>query len=294
MAEIYKGLPFDEYRKIDAVNSSLLKAFFRSPEHGHHAATTERESSDAFVIGGALHTLILEGREVFNDRYNPDGPINPRTGKCFGRGTMAFDHWAEYSGVNTHKILTDAEVLAVEGMASAIKEQPAVLQAIRDGNALREVTIVWDEPHAGGKVRCKMRADYLHPALGVLDVKTCQDCRADQFSRDVAKHGYDLQAALYVRGSMAAGLNPHGDFGWIAIEKAPPHLIGLWTPTDNALDTGYHNMRLALDRYLAWEAAGRTCQREQAQFRPLDLPAWARLNPVTTIGDTTAGEQEDE
>jgi hypothetical protein len=294
MAEIYKGLPFAEYRRIDAVNSSLLKAFFRSPEHGHHAATTERESSDAFVLGGALHTLILEGREVFEDRYNPAGPINPKTGTTYGRNTKSFADWAEAAGVDTDAILTDGELTIIEGMASAIKEQPAVLQAIRDTNAMREVTIVWDEPHAGGTVRCKMRADYIHQALGVLDVKTCQDSRADAFSRDVAKHGYDLQAALYVRGSLAAGLNPHGDFGWIAIEKSAPHLIGLWTPTDNALNTGYHNMRLALDRYLAWEAAGRTCQREQAQFRPLDLPAWARLNPITTIGDTTAGEHEHE
>lgn len=292
MAEIFRHMPFDEYRKIDAVNSSLLKAFFRSHEHGHHAATTERESSDAFVLGAALHTLILEGRDVFTERYNPGGPVNPKTGTTFGRQTKAFADWAEANGVDTEALLTDGELVAVEGMAASIKAQPEVLETIRAANATREVVIVWDEKLGDTTIRCKMRGDYIHPMLGVLDVKTCEDCRAQAFARSIANYGYDLQAAFYVRASHAAGLNPHKDFGWIAIEKKPPHLIGLWTPTDNMLDTGYANMRLAMSRYLAWEEAGRECIREPVRFRPIDLPAWAKGSPIESMHD--AKENEDE
>lgn len=289
---VVRGMPFDAYLKIEAVNSTLLKAFLRSHEHGDWEAKNRRETTDSLILGGAMHTMILEGREVFNARYSPGGPINPKTGECYGRATKAYTEWAEANGIDTGMILSEKEIADIEGMCESIKAQPDVLGTIKAANATREIVVVWDEPWGETTVRCKARLDYCHPELGVIDVKTCQDCRAEAFARDITKFGYDLQAAFYAQASHAAGLNPHKDFGWIAIEKKPPYLIGLWTPTDNMLDTGAANMRLAMARYLAWEDAGRECVREPVTFRPIDLPPWAKGNPIDSLKNTHNHEEE--
>jgi hypothetical protein len=53
----------------------------------------EDEDRPAYLVGHAAHTLILEGRDQFEQDYAVGGPINPKTGACFGPNTKAFADW---------------------------------------------------------------------------------------------------------------------------------------------------------------------------------------------------------
>ena len=56
------------------------------------------EDRPAYVVGRAAHSLILEGREEFDDQFAVGGPINPKTGAPFGAATKAFAEWAASNG----------------------------------------------------------------------------------------------------------------------------------------------------------------------------------------------------
>ena len=97
------------------MTSHSFSFLIREPAEGYHAKSREHLSSHAladfrhcpllyrrkqlglipdtdrpaYQIGRAAHTLILEGRERFDAEYAIGGPINEKTGKCFGSATKA-------------------------------------------------------------------------------------------------------------------------------------------------------------------------------------------------------------
>jgi hypothetical protein len=48
------------------------------------------EDRPAYLIGRAVHALVLEGRDRFEAEYAVGGPINPKTGEVYGPTTKAF------------------------------------------------------------------------------------------------------------------------------------------------------------------------------------------------------------
>ena len=89
-------VPADEYheaaRRGQYLSSHLLGDFRRSPRLYHKKMTGEIEPEDsaAFLMGRAVHTLVLEGRGKFDEEFLvSDGPVNPKTGETFGRTTKA-------------------------------------------------------------------------------------------------------------------------------------------------------------------------------------------------------------
>ena len=54
----------------------------------------EPGDSSAYQTGRAVHTLIFEGRAKFDAEFLiSDGPVNPKTGECFGKLTKAYKEW---------------------------------------------------------------------------------------------------------------------------------------------------------------------------------------------------------
>ena len=63
------------------LTSHRLADFRRCPElyHREQLGLIEDRDTPAYALGRAAHTLILEGREVFERQYAVGGPVNPRT-----------------------------------------------------------------------------------------------------------------------------------------------------------------------------------------------------------------------
>jgi hypothetical protein len=55
--------------------------------HRQKLGLIEDEDRPAYLVGRALHTLVLEKQERFDAEYAVGGPINPRTGERFGSNT---------------------------------------------------------------------------------------------------------------------------------------------------------------------------------------------------------------
>jgi len=108
-----------------------------------------------------------------------------------------------------------------------------------------EITHHWHDSVTG--LPCRGRADILfnnEKKNIVYDLKST--VQLTRFSHCVRAYDYDMQAAFYMDGFNA------DRFGWILVEKLPPHQIQIIMATDNQLDCGRKKYRDALNLYIQY------------------------------------------
>src|SRR5690606_22922238 len=116
----------------DCLSSHRLADFRKCPELYHRkqlGLVVDRDSL-AYLLGRAAHTLILEGREAFEDEYAVGGPINPRTGQPFGKATKAFQEWTDAQG---KPVLADEDAAFVECLHRAVQAHPVAPRLLTGG-----------------------------------------------------------------------------------------------------------------------------------------------------------------
>src|SRR5690606_37107688 len=98
------------------LSSHALADFRRCPLlfHRKRIGLIADEDSNAFLLGRAAHTRILEGREVYERSFAIGGPINEKTGKPFGRDTKAFAEWTIACG---KPVLSFDQAALIESLA---------------------------------------------------------------------------------------------------------------------------------------------------------------------------------
>jgi hypothetical protein len=170
----------------------------------------------SLVHSGVLEPLAIAKRYVFMPDYakHPDN-VTGKGERSFSSATTFVKQMED----NFRKLHFDKEIVTEEqyntmvGMATALSENLAAKQLLRDGRA--EVCVVWDDPESG--LRCKARADWLKPGI-MADLKTTMD--ASQFERSIVKFGYHRQMAFYTQGLAANGIDAEP---WIiCVEKSAP------------------------------------------------------------------------
>lgn len=200
--------PIDTYHANPAVGSTMAKLarkslrLFNDVHSGLAPAVLDKPS---WQVGRIVHMRVLEP-----DRYaecaRSQGPINPKTGKEYGRDTNAFAQWqAENPGV-----------LMVEPFIDMMcHRMPAAVQDIlRDGKP--EVTIRADYSDF---LTVQCRPDWLRGG-DVWDLKTIDD--VDNWERAVRRLDYWFSAGWYQMTMRAEGMTPQ-HWRWIFAEKAWPY-----------------------------------------------------------------------
>ena len=211
--------PFSEYLKINAMNCSTLKKVSQSPAHAVHQLNTPHEPTASMVIGDALHAAILEP-ERFDLEYALalDRPKRSKADK------EAWQEWYEAHPDVT--ALKADDFMLVKGMQDSILSH-ATANEIMVGNGVNEVTMAWLDPETG--YPCKGRADRMTEALGanlIVDLKTTQDGSPHGFGTQIARFGYDQQAAWYLGGAWA--LAPiERRFLFVCVENKAPHGVSI-------------------------------------------------------------------
>ena len=137
------------------------------------------EDRPAYLIGRAVHTLVLEGRDRFEAEYAVGGPINPRTGEVYGSTTKAFAEWAAAQG---KAVLTVAQFDLVENMADGVRQNGAARDLLSEGIAEGVVRREYRD------IPAQIRMDFFDPHRGVVDLKTCDDL--GWFEADARRYGY--------------------------------------------------------------------------------------------------------
>ena len=220
--------PAEEYhaKRNIFLSSHALADFRKCPALYRKKETGEIDDEDrpAYVLGRAAHTLILEGIEKFNVEYIVGEPVNPQTGKAYGKNTQAYQAWFD----------TQAMAVISPSDFDFIKRlQIAAWTHIEAGNLLQDGI-------AEGVIRteycgmpCQIRMDFFNERYGVIDLKTCDNL--DYFEADARRYQYIHQAAFY-RSVLRNVAGKNHPFHLIAVEKHAPFRCGIWLIAEDALN----------------------------------------------------------
>lgn len=259
---IYYGMSWDDYRKIDAVNNSILSTLAsKSPLHALAEKEHPKEPSEAFIQGSAWHTMILEP-DKFNERY----AVCPKCDKRTKDGKAIYEKYL--LGLNGKIELSESDFELVQAMNDSFKSHK-VCKYIEQGKA--EVVIVWEDKKTG--LLCKARIDYAREAQAFLfDLKSTISAAYDDFQKALYNYGYFQQCAFYSDGwKTLTGDDPC--FVFIAVEKSYPFAVAAYEMHENVISAGRKAYRRALETYADCVKTGIWPGYKDVEM--MDLPAWA-------------------
>lgn len=258
-----------DYHARPEISKSDLDLLAKSPYHYKHKDEFERKDSAALVLGSAVHKLVLEPKDFFNEfSVEPDVDKRTKEGKAIYNEFLANSGGKIALDKGTHDI--------VEQIANAVKSIRETAVFLRDGLAEQSYFSEID----GVAVKC--RPDFFNENLGLcIDLKTTSDASADGFARSVANFNYHVQAAFYsdILKSLGKSVN---NFLFIAVETKKPFMVGFYTLDEIAIEQGRKTYQALLERYklcLArgewWGYAKFEPQSEQIEaIQTLSLPTW--------------------
>ena len=161
-AEVYQA------KAAEYLTSHQLADFRRCPllYRKKKLGLVEDEDRPAYLVGRALHTLVLEGHEAFGKEYAVGGPVNPKTGELYGSSTKAFAEWAAQQG---KPVLTFQQHDLVERMAEGVRGHGLARDLLSEGTPEGVVRAEYCQ------MPCQIRMDWFDPHRGLVDLKTCDD-----------------------------------------------------------------------------------------------------------------------
>lgn len=240
-----------EYRSYPAVNFSNAKHFLKSPRTYRWMVDHPEERStdlvsgpaDKFVFGSALHSLILEGHETFQDLY----PVAPKLDR---RKKADKEAWKEFcsSLAPGARPISPSDYERILLMADSLNANTHIRQMLK-ACEYREVAL---HGSAYG-IEVKGKLDAFCPARGLLtDLKTTVSVDPDKFRHSVTSFGYALQSAFY--SSLANAAFPEEgrdaskwEVSWIVIEKEAPYDCCLYWPDPRSYRTALRKVRDMLE-----------------------------------------------
>lgn len=247
--------------------SGLAAIEGQSPAHYYayadiNSQPAARDETPALRLGTAAHKLILEGT-LWGYMVKPDG---------FDGRTKAGKAWLANVPPD-HQVITQGELTAIFAMRDALTAHPMARKLLE--RSAPEVTAVWQETETGF---LKARPDALSRDPGQLpwavNLKTCESAKPEDFEKAIWNYKYNWSAALTVRGLKALQWHDSPGYAFVAVEKAPPHAVMIYTLkpevlswTNGLIDRAYTRWMLCMESK-NWPAYGDTPQE-------IGLPPWA-------------------
>lgn len=299
---VHADIAFADYLRWKGVNASRLKLVGKSAKHYHEHVDTD---SDALTLGRAEHTATFEpdrfvleftvwegkarrGKEwdafaeanaaksiltisQYNDvlemrnavRYDPvAGPIVK--GEGIEQPTAL--HRDERSGIT----------IAQYGHESLVVYAPVsrdpVVAPIFKGKGLAETSVVWTDEPTG--ILCKGRLDWVTGGV-IYDLKTARDITPRRFANSAVEYGYDISAAFYIDGWLAA-IGEEATMELIVVEKSPPWDVVVVPLGEDVIEAGRAKYRRLLDEVVRCRRTGDWPGVARGAKVPLRLPEWAK------------------
>ncbi|HEX6970502.1 MAG TPA: PD-(D/E)XK nuclease-like domain-containing protein [Micromonosporaceae bacterium] len=268
-AGIY-SIPAEDYHADPVKGGSMTSTTARRlvqapPARVRYELAHPPQSSDAQIIGQAVHTLVLHV-----------GPTPERIDAPDWRTKAA--RQARDEALKFGKVpLLAHQYDRAYAMADAVCKHPVAGRLVDPARGRPEQTMVWQDPET--EVWCRAMVDHLphqrddqRPIL--VDLKTTVAGDSKALAKTIAQHGYHQQAAWYLAGYRA--LHPGSDpaFLFVFVEKDPPHLVRVVELDEQALDLGAELNRRALWTYAECTATGRW-PGHSPEIELVSLPPWA-------------------
>ncbi len=185
------GEDSDEYHADHtAVGSSKLRQILKSP--AAFLAKPPESQADHFNFGSMFHMALLEPEKFYKTYI-----ILPDFGDLRSpKNRKERDDWKAVLPPGTETYSED-EFRRMEGMLTSVTKHRDASILLKTGMA--EVSGYYRDPETG--IKCKIKPDFLNlDLMAMIDVKTTQDCSAEEFAKTIWKYRYDIQMAMYCDG----------------------------------------------------------------------------------------------
>lgn len=260
---IYGGISNADYHRSEALGSTSLKTLAtKTPAHYQHDKTHPK-FSDAFTLGTAAHSLILEddtsGIEiVFADNWLTKAAKEAKAA-ALAAGKQP---------------LLSKEVTQIEAMRYAVMNHPQARDLFTGHQA--EQSVFWEED--GLALKC--RPDAWKPGL-LIDLKTTRDANPNEFGKTAHEFGYHQSAAHYIDGVKAA-TGEELPFHFVLVEKTEPYLVSVVELDVEAVNIGRQLNDRAKRIYRECVESGNWPGYPAAEL--ISLPMWAIYKAEEILG----------
>lgn len=250
---IYGGISNADYHRDEALGSTSLKTLAtKTPAHYQHDKANPK-FSDAFTLGTAAHSLILEG--------DTSGIVIVEADNWLTKDAKAAK--AEALAEGKQPLLTK-EMTQVFMMRDSVMAHPLARAAFTGHKA--EQSVFWEEE--GLALKC--RPDAWKPGL-LVDLKTTVNADPREFGKTAYNFGYHQSAAHYQDG-VEAMTGERLPFLFVLVEKTAPYLVSVVELDVEALAAGHAMNSRA-------KAIYRTCTQTGVWYGyesedPIELPHW--------------------
>ena len=261
------NIPHAEYLQMPALSVSGMKQLLppSCPALFKHYQSNRRPEKRAYDFGHLVHGLVLG-----------DGPTIV---------TLPYPDWRTKSAQAAAKeahAAGDVPILWHEfsqGMAaaSAVLRNPTAADLLARGRP--EQTLTWTDPTG---VPMRARVDWLpdkRPGqqFTAVDLKTTGgSAHPSEFARQAAKFEYVMQAAHYMDGIKACGLDDDPAFVLIVVETSAPHLVSLVQFDEYDLQIGREKIAEAVNIYRGCVESG-VWPGYSEEVQTIEMPAWYRI-----------------
>lgn len=216
-------MPFSQYMKIPALNSSKLKAMRRTPAHFEAAIRIPEEITPikqrTFDKGTAFDILIKLGQDALVEKVAVEPALN--------KNTKEYKEFKKLAQEADKLILghTELEDIFNMGKAAFNKQQFKALFT----NGYPNKVLIWQDD--GTKLWCKAEIDWITSDGVVVDLKTTADADFWFFAKAARRFGYINQAAFYLSGLTTVTGHYHEDYLLAAVEKEDPFESHIFRPS---------------------------------------------------------------
>lgn len=251
---IYPLMTNKEYHADPALGSTSLKTLaLKTPAHYQHDKQHPK-FSDAFTLGTAAHSLILE-----------DDTSNIVVVEAENWLTKAAKEAKAAALAAGKQPLLTKEIAQVWAMNDSVMTHPVASRYFINHKA--EQSVFWEED--GLILKC--RPDAWLPGV-IVDLKTTVDANPNEFGKTAFNYGYFMSAAHYIDGVKAA-TGEDVKFVFVNVEKTAPYLVSVTEIDDVALDYGRQMLDRAKRIYRECTKSGRWLGYPTAE--PVGLPMYA-------------------
>lgn len=262
---IYSGVSSADYHRDEALGSTSLKTLAtKTPAH-YKWDQAHPKHSDAFTLGTAAHSLILEDdtdgiRVVQADNWLTKAAKEAKT---------------EALAAGKQPLLTK-EMTQVFMMRDAVMSHPKARELLTGHKP--EESVFWDED--GLMLKC--RPDAWKPGQ-LVDLKTTINADPREFGKVAYKFGYHQSAAHYIDGVKVA-TGEDLPFTFVLVEKAAPYLVSVVQLNELAVAAGRDMNVRAKAIYRECTVSGHWPGYPDAE--PVSLPNWASYEMDDLLGNS--------
>lgn len=232
----------DKLGDVPSLSSSIARILIaESPAHAYarHPRLNpayEPPVEQKFDMGTVVHQLLLDEQAAvevvhFDSWRTNEAKQCAEVARAQGRTPLLAKDWERAQEIAD----------AIRGQVAGLDVDPPLLT---DGKP--EQTLIWEE----NGVACRARLDWLRDDRAACDdVKTTsRSANPETWSRTLFNLGYDVQAAMYLRGIKAV-TGVEAEFRLVICETAPPYALSVMGLAPDALAIANKKLDYAIAKW---------------------------------------------